>query len=416
MNGTVLSPGDTQSGQSLLNVPVRIAYLSVSDELGGSEVALLETIKGIRRLRPAWRQQVILPGRGPLLDRAEAAGADCVVLPMPPSLARLGEFGAGPAVLAARLVPAALALPAYLHRLRAVLTINRPDIIHSNGLKTHVLGVRAGGSSRVVWHLHEYIGGRRFTRFLLAKHQHRVAAMVANSKSIAADVTAALRPPAPMHVVYNAVDLETFAPEGPREDLDRRAGLAPPAAPVVRVGLVATFARWKGHEVFLRAMAAIPREAPVRGYVIGGPLYDTAGSQYAMDELQALANRLGLAGRVGFTGFLPPADAMRALDVVVHASTRPEPFGLVIAEAMACGRAVITSASGGAAELIEAGTDALTHTPGDAASLARCVLRLATDPALKHTLGAGARAAACRRFDPERLAHEMAAVYETARA
>ncbi len=56
---------------------------------------------------------------------------------------------------------------------------------------------------------------------------------------------------------------------------------------------------------------------------------------------------------------------MRALDIVVHASTRPEPFGLVIAEAMACGRAVITSAAGGAAEIVESEVDALTHTPGD---------------------------------------------------
>ena len=84
-------------------------------------------------------------------------------------------------------------------------------------------------------------------------------------------------------------------------------------------------------------------------------MYDTAGSQHTMEELQALADGLGLGGRVGFTGFLPPAPAMRALDVVVHASTRPEPFGLVIAEAMACGRAVITSAAGGAAELVDAG-------------------------------------------------------------
>ena len=394
---------------------VRITYLSVSDELGGSEVALLETIAGVRRLRPTWKQQVILPGRGPLLERVEAAGADCVVLPMPPSLARVGESGAGPAMLAARLGPAALALPAYLHRLRAILAASPPDILHTNGFKAHVLGARAGGHSALVWHMHEYVGARRLTRLLLAGHQHRVAAMVANSKSVAADVTAALRPSVPVHVVYNAIDLQAFAPEGPTEDLDRRAGLSPAAAPVVRVGLVATFARWKGHDVFLRALAEIPREAPLRGYVIGAPVYDTAGSQYSMDELQALAGRLGLGDRVGFTGFLPPAAAMRALDVVVHASTHPEPFGLVIAEAMACGRAVVTSASGGAAEIVDAGNDALIHTPGDAAGLSRCILQAATDSELRRRLGVAARTSACLRFDRDRLAQEMVAVYEAAR-
>ena len=237
--------------------------------------------------------------------------------------------------------------------------------------------------------------------------------MLANSTSVAADVTAALRPSVPVHVVHNAVDLRTFAPDGPVEDLDRRAGLAPAAATVVRVGLLATFARWKGHEVFLRALAAIPGDVPVRGYVIGGSMYDTAGSEHTMDELQALAARLGLGGRVGFTGFLPPAPAMRALDVVVHASTRPEPFGLVIAEAMACGRRVITSASGGAAELVNDGEDALTHVPGDAASLSACITRVARDPVLRRELGTRARASACRRFDSDRLAREVVAVYET---
>jgi glycosyltransferase involved in cell wall biosynthesis len=180
--------------------------------------------------------------------------------------------------------------------------------------------------------------------------------------------------------------------------------------------LIATFARWKGHEVFLQALAAIPGDVPVRGYVIGGPVYDTAGSQHTMAELQTLADRLGLAGRVGFTGFLPPAPAMRALDVVVHAGTRPEPFGLVIAEAMACGRTVITSASGGAAELVTAGEDALTHVPGDAASLSACITRVARDPVLRRALGARARASACQRFDSDRFARELVAVYEATHA
>ena len=391
---------------------MRIAYLSVSDQLGGSEIVLLELIKGVCRLRPSWALQVILPGRGPLLDRLEAAGADCVVLPLPPSLARLGESGTHPVALAAGLVPVALALPAYVHRLRTILEASRPALLHTNGLKAHIVGARAGEPSKVVWHMHEYIGARRLTRALLARHQRPVAAMIANSKSVAADLAVALRPRAPVHVVHNAVDLDTFAPDGPAEDLDRRAGLAPARGNVVRVGLVSTFARWKGHDVFLQAMARVPADVPVRGYIVGGPLYDTAGSQHSLAELQALADRLRLSGRVGFTGFLPAAPSMRALDVVVHASTRPEPFGMVIAEAMACGRAVITSGAGGAAELIDAGVDALTHAPGDAEDLSRCIVRLVGDAELRRQLGSRARAAAGRRFDSERMAREVVAVYE----
>jgi glycosyltransferase involved in cell wall biosynthesis len=399
---------------------MRIVYLSVSDQLGGSEIALLEMIAGLRRLRPSWPLHVVLPGRGPLLDRAEAAGADCIVLPLPGALARLGESAAEDArwsittraALAARLAAVALSLPFYLRRMRRLLRAVDPAIVHSNGLKAHVVGSRAGGRARLVWHIHDYIGSRRVTRSLLRAHARRPSAIIANSKSVAADVTSAIAPSVPVPVVYNAVDLTTFAPDGARQDLDTAAGLAPAPAGTVRVGLVATFARWKGHDIFLQAMSRLPAGARVRGYIIGAPLYDTAGSQFTMDELKAMARELGVADRVGFTGFLRPAPAMRALDVVVHASTRPEPFGLVIAEAMACGRAVITSAAGGAAELVEPDVDALTHAPGDAGALAARIERLAADAPLRTRLGARARTAACRQFDPDRLAHDLVAVYE----
>ena len=67
---------------------------------------------------------------------------------------------------------------------------------------------------------------------------------------------------------------------------------------------------------------------------------------------------------MGFTGFVAhSAAAMRTLDVVVHASTEPEPFGLVIAEAMATGRPVIISYSGGAEELRVLGLEVIASRP-----------------------------------------------------
>ena len=125
-----------------------------------------------------------------------------------------------------------------------------------------------------------------------------------------------------------------------------------------------------------------------------------------------MAAGLGISDRVGFTGFLDrPAEAVRALDVVVHASTRPEPFGLVIAEGMACGRAVIVSQAGGAAELIEADVNALGHAPGDAARLAEHIARLASDRSWRARRGAAARATAEQRFDRARLAAELIPIY-----
>ena len=90
---------------------------------------------------------------------------------------------------------------------------------------------------------------------------------------------------------------------------------------------------------------------------------------------------------------------MRALDVVVHASTEPEPFGLVIAEAMACGRPVIASRAGGAAEIVEPGVDGLSFSPGDVGQLAGAIARLAADPDERRRLGEAA-ARGARQFEP----------------
>jgi glycosyltransferase involved in cell wall biosynthesis len=238
----------------------------------------------------------------------------------------------------------------------------------------------------------------------------RAAAIVANSHSVAADVTAALGASAPVTTIYNGVPLAEFSPHGSTADLDALAGMAAAAPGTCRVGLLATFARWKGHDVFLRAVQQAA--APVRAYVIGAPVYDTAGSQLTVDGLRARAAELGIANRVGFTGFVDrPASILRTLDIVVHASTEPEPFGLVIAEGMACGRAVVVSRAGGAAELVDEGVDALAVAPGDAAGLAATIDRLAGDAALRSRLGAAARLSAERRFDPRAFVASFVELY-----
>jgi glycosyltransferase involved in cell wall biosynthesis len=240
----------------------------------------------------------------------------------------------------------------------------------------------------------------------------RCSAVLANSDSVAHDLRRVLGARVPIHRVWNAVDLDRYAAEGPALDLDQMSGLAPAAAGATRVGLVATFARWKGHATFLRALSLLPVALDVRGYVVGGPVYATDASQVTFEELRAIARAEGLDGRVGFVGYVADTSAaMRALDVVVHASTEPEPFGLVIAEGMSCGRAVVVSASGGAGEIVTPDVTALTHQPGDAHGLAECIRRLATDTGLRVRLAHAAREAARRAFTRARMVDEVSPVY-----
>jgi glycosyltransferase involved in cell wall biosynthesis len=137
----------------------------------------------------------------------------------------------------------------------------------------------------------------------------------------------------------------------------------------------------------------------VRFYVAGGPIYQTRGSQWSAAELRSQGAALLAAGRLGFLGFREDTAAVyRGLDVIVHASTRPEPFGLTIAEALACGRAVIVARGSGAGELIEPGRDVLDVPPGDDLALARAIATLVEDPARRRRLADRGRLAALEHF------------------
>jgi glycosyltransferase involved in cell wall biosynthesis len=396
---------------------MRITFLTVSSEMGGSERSLMELLRALRRLRRDWVFDVVLPREGPLAAQVRDAGASAVMLPMPAALARFGETG-GLGSRGAALPRAVGAAAGYARSLRRLLDTLGTDVIHSNGLKHHVLAAWARTRrTPLVWHIHEYVTPRPLSRALLRRSAGRVAVAVANSHSVARDLAAATGPDLRIETIYNGIDLREFAPSSPatdRADLDELAGWPAAPAGTVRIGLVATFGRWKGHDVFLRALAQLDPSLPVRAYIVGGAVYDTAGSQYSLAELRRMTAEAGLEQRVAFTGFVPrTAPVLRALDVVVHASTQPEPFGLAIAEAMACGCAVVVSDAGGAAEIVDAGNNALVHPPGDATALAHVLASLVGDDELRSRLGSAARAAALQKFDAGTFAGGFARIYES---
>ena len=126
--------------------------------------------------------------------------------------------------------------------------------------------------------------------------------------------------------------------------------------------------------------------------------------EYAQ-ELEGLAAAPSLAGRVRFLGNRTnPQDWMNACDVVVHASIEPEPWGLVVADGMACGRAVLAAASGGPLEMIDHKRTGWLAAPGDEVALAAWLEILLANPALRAELGAAARSHAQVEFDPRRAA------------
>ncbi len=389
--------------------------------LGGAERVLLQMLPAVGQI-PDMEASLLVLEDGELLEESRRLGVPATAVTMPSVLSAWGDsewqgLGRFRKIAAffdkgARTAPK---LYSYLQALRASILRLRPDIIHSNGIKTHLLACLAKPAHvPVIWHIHDFYSMRALTARLLRGVRRKARAAVAISQAVATDVRRCL-PGLPTVVIRNTVDCEKFSPgPGSGELLDRLAGLPPLSEDGFRVGLVATYAQWKGHEVFLQAAAEVRRldpERPIRWYIVGGPIYRTR-AQFTLEELRQIAERLGILDEVGFVPFqTDPAFVYRSLDLFVHASRQAEPFGLTIAEAMACGRPVIVSRAGGAAELFDPQVEAIGVVPGDVNSLARAIAELRNDDALRLRLGTAARQRALNDFHPSRLPQELAALY-----
>ncbi len=402
-----------------------VLFLNPSGTLGGAERSLLDLIASLVTTEPRLSVGLIVGGEGALAGEAERLGVNVRVLPLPDRLARTGDhalrgIGAVASALPA-LTGASLALGSYAATLHGAMRAFSPSVIHSNGIKTHLLSALVPlRGVPVVWHVRDFIGERALMQHVLRAVAWRPSAFLAISRSVADDIGRALRRADATVMIYDGIDTRQFTPEGERADLDALGGLPRPPAPVIRVGLVATYARWKGQGLFLDAAARVERalgRGAARFYVVGGPTYATKDSQFSRAELDDEIARRGLGGLAGLVPFQAnPERAYRALDIVVHASTRPEPFGRTIAEAMACGKPVVAAREGGAAELVNDGVDSLAVQPRDAQALAEAILGLARDPARRARLGAEARLTATKRFARERLGAEVLAAYARAGA
>jgi glycosyltransferase involved in cell wall biosynthesis len=210
-------------------------------------------------------------------------------------------------------------------------------------------------------------------------------------------------------VVYPAVDAERFASEriGDVQATRRRLGL-PEHGPIF--GSVGRLDSWKGFDVMLRAVPAVAtRHKDATFVLVGGP--HEFNPEHA-ERLRAQAQALGLGARVRLVGHQPnPEEWIHAMDVFVHAS-RNEPFGMVVIEAMALGKAVIATAEGGPTEVITPGVDGLLSAYGDSLALGTAINRLLDDPDLGRRLGEAARRRA-QDFSVQRYATELGAAIAT---
>jgi glycosyltransferase involved in cell wall biosynthesis len=328
---------------------------------------------------------------GPFRAEVERSGVETVTLrPAPP----LREV---------------LRVPAAVRDLSTLARTRRVDVIEGCGEKMSVLAGWAarGAGCGAVYNLQDApwrSGASAATQLAALGGRHD--AIVVPSRWMAEAFRSRWRVTAT--VVPNTLVLDTL----PYEPADPRA-LAGWGPECVVAGHFGRLVSWKGGETFLRAAATLRGDYPgLRWLVAGGTLYGAELTHAA--RLARITGELGIADRVHFTGHRDDAQSlMLGCDIVCHCSTRPEPFGVAVVEAMALGRAVVASRTGAPAEIIEDGHTGVLVEPRDDHALATAIAALLSDDERREALGAAARVVARTNFASEAIAYALAALYGT---
>ncbi len=181
-------------------------------------------------------------------------------------------------------------------------------------------------------------------------------------------------------VIQRGVDIEAFRDHAINEQwLNILIARFPQLAGKKIIMMPGRISRWKGQLDFLEAMARIVRQRPdCHGIIVGGA---EPGKERFLQELEKERSRLGLTEKVSFLGQRNDMTNLYLFaDVVCHMSTKPEPFGRTVTEALASGTPVVAYNRGGAAETLQACFRDGLVTPDDTGAFASAVVGLLDKP------------------------------------
>jgi L-malate glycosyltransferase len=187
-------------------------------------------------------------------------------------------------------------------------------------------------------------------------------------------------PASRIHLIPNFIPEPSPVSEQQVDELRRVCDVTRDALTIAVIGRLVPV---KGVDVLLKAFARLPVEVGGRPLILV-----VAGDGPLRAELESLAQQLGVAGRVRFIGWQrAPESAFALADVIAFPSHRHEGFGLVILEAWAARKPLVTTRALGPAEITTDGENALQVDCGDEAAMAAALLSLLNDPALAQRLG-----------------------------
>lgn len=365
---------------------MRILYVNQWQGLGGAEISLLHVLERLPREQV---QPALACPPGALAEEARALGVD--VLPMHiPSLRRGGRLSEHVS-----------------QQLRDAIA--RCDLVHAYSVRAGWFAGRLCRQTKVpmVWSIHDLFPFLWQKIWLQVVAQCYAKAVVAYSHALQRQMGKALQ--ARVHHIPHGVDISLFQPLEPsaRTELRHRLGTPGDVPVVIHVGRVMPF---KGQHLFLQMAQTLRHLHPDAVFWLVGD--DSMGDhRYAM-KVRAMGESAQPQIRwLGFQRDIAPVIA--AADVLVHCSTRPEPFGLVILEAMACGTAVVSANRGAPTEILENGRTGILLPPNNPRAIADAVNSLLTNEQRRRAIALSARRAVCERYTLDQHIQRLLTLYRS---
>lgn len=297
--------------------------------------------------------------------------------------------------------------PRILGDLVALARARDARILHVHGYASADFGRLAARRAGAALVLHEHFADPRMPAYqgladrLLSGLTDRAIAVSGSTRDFLVDERHV--PAARVRLIWNGAPLDEFSspPAGAREAVRSQWGLADDA---LAIGTIGRLSEQKGQRDLLAAAARVVRTNGRARFVL-------VGDGGLRPELEAQAAALGLGGRVLFAGHRTDVPSvLAALDVVCISSTY-EGTPLALFEAMAAGRAIVSTAVDGCREVLEHGRTALLAPPRDPEALAEGLLRVLDDAALRARLAAAAREES-RRYDIAECVRQIEALYD----
>lgn len=380
-----------------------ILYLHAGAEMYGADKILLELVTKLDKTK--FRPIVVLPNKGPLVDKLKAAKIETHVIDYP--ILRRKYFNPkGIMRYGATYFNSSKKIIKLLQKEKLAI-----DIIHVN--TTAVLEgiyLKKKLKAKLVWHVHEILLKPKmiykFISYLVGKYADECVVV---SKAVAAHLEASnLIKPDKIKIVYNGVDSMIFSPSVDSAYLEKEWHIP---ANALKVGMIGRVNAWKGQGDFLEATMPLLEKYPDLYLFMIGSAFE--GQEWRVEELKKKIAQQKNSKRIIFSEFRKDNAAVHNfLDILVLPSIDPDPLPTVVLEAMASGKPVVGYAHGGVTEMVVDGQNGSLAKVRDTTDLRRKIEALVTSDEKRRRMGKKARERQLSYFSLTSFIKHFSEIYE----